>query len=575
MSTPRGSRKIEAATRRLESARSQVLSAQAEREAWTAQCAGLKRSIDELQRTRDELKRTLVAAESNGEAAGKKLQTCEAEAEEAERALRETEGRYRDGDGGRDGSPGEAVDLARGAGDDAGGVPSPGPRRRLARPPQTPQPRQPSRKKNSSVHERISRARVFLENQRGELGASVSSATRPIPEDLSVVPASPGGTDAGETGYGRSPGQQSSASGNSASSRAVSPSPSRAGGGGAEADGPAVVVEGAGFGAANGTYRRSASHSSPTYSMSGTWLWRSGRYVLYRETNRSWKLGFWPEADMAAFPGSCSRQHWLYRGGPSGDGNGNAWEVVPSAGGGAPESRTSDRAPAPRVSVRGGEVSSLDDPSTTVQAASGGQDIRSESGVGANDRRVGRLPSPSSKRSSTPDGGAGTTRTRVQSHSFPPGPSQERASKPDGNAGRTKARSSPQGSSASTASSSPLTAALARRASLTAGTADSIMVSGAGTPEVNGVYTRHPDHLLDGCPVYGKTSYAGGGRHGAKRTIAICRVTANNGKFWFIKEKGSGHFYCAREKEADVPPRVGWKVSSSLSGSSPPPKLDW
>ena len=57
MSTPRGSRKIEAATRRLESARSRVLSAWAEREAWTAQCAGLKRSIDELQRTRDELKK--------------------------------------------------------------------------------------------------------------------------------------------------------------------------------------------------------------------------------------------------------------------------------------------------------------------------------------------------------------------------------------------------------------------------------------------------------------------------------------------------------------------------------------
>ncbi|EJK54915.1 hypothetical protein THAOC_25412 [Thalassiosira oceanica] len=37
---------------------------------------------------------------------------------------------------------------------------------------------------------------------------------------------------------------------------------------------------------------------------------------------------------------------------------------------------------------------------------------------------------------------------------------------------------------------------------------DSITVSGAGTPEVNGLYTRHPGHLIDGCPVYGKTSYA-------------------------------------------------------------------
>jgi len=112
------------------------------------------------------------------------------------------------------------------------------------------------------------------------------------------------------------------------------------------------------------------------------------------------------------------------------------------------------------------------------------------------------------------------------------------------------------------------------------GTADTITVSGAGTPEVNGVYTRHPNHLLDGCAVYGKTSYApaggGGGRHGgAKRTMAICRVTANNGRFWFIKEKGSGHFYCARERTPDEPPRAGWRVSSSLSGTSPPPKLDW
>ncbi|EJK50036.1 hypothetical protein THAOC_31036 [Thalassiosira oceanica] len=87
--------------------------------------------------------------------------------------------------------------------------------------------------------------------------------------------------------------------------------------------------------------------------------------------------------------------------------------------------------------------------------------------------------------------------------------------------------------------------------------------------------TRHPDHLIDGCLVYGKTSYAWGGRHGAKRTMVICRSTAKNGRFWFIKEKGSGHHYCAREKEVDVPPRVGWRVSSSLSGTSPPPKLDW
>ncbi|EJK52778.1 hypothetical protein THAOC_27915, partial [Thalassiosira oceanica] len=141
---------------------------------------------------------------------------------------------------------------------------------------------------------------------------------------------------------------------------------------------------------------------------------------------------------------------------------------------------------------------------------------------------------------------------RVKSHSPPSRPFQERAT-----SNTRSTRVQPpyrQGSStapASTASLSPLTAALARRASLAPDpsadatakdsgerqqsghcerTPDSITVSGAGTPEVNGFYTRHPDYLIDGCPVYGKTSYAGGGRHGAKRTMVICRATANNSR---------------------------------------------
>ncbi|EJK73360.1 hypothetical protein THAOC_05021, partial [Thalassiosira oceanica] len=74
------SREVETAARRLESARSNVHSARDEVEAWSAQCAGLKRSIDELQRT-------LASAEGCGEAARRKLQNCEDEADEAERAL--------------------------------------------------------------------------------------------------------------------------------------------------------------------------------------------------------------------------------------------------------------------------------------------------------------------------------------------------------------------------------------------------------------------------------------------------------------------------------------------------------
>ncbi|EJK76808.1 hypothetical protein THAOC_01412 [Thalassiosira oceanica] len=242
--------------------------------------------------------------------------------------------------------------------------------------------------------------------------------------------------------------------------------------------------------------------------------------------------------------------------------------------------------PAPRVRIK---LSRLDHPWTTAEVVSSG-DV-------ADDGRVGSVPSSSSKRSSTANGGTRRTRTRVKSHSPPSRPFQERAT-----SNTRSTRVQPpyrQGSStapASTASLSPLTAALARRASLAPDpsadatakdsgerqqschcerTPDSITVSGAGTPEVNGFYTRHPDYLIDGCPVYGKTSYAGGGRHGAKRTMVICRATANNSRIWFIKEKGSGHYYCGREKEADVPPRVGWRVSSLLSGTLPPPKLDW
>ncbi|EJK75285.1 hypothetical protein THAOC_02996, partial [Thalassiosira oceanica] len=87
-----GSREVETAARRLESARSNVHSARDEVEAWSAQCAGLKRSIDELQRT-------LARAEDSGEAARRRLQKCEDEADEAERALAEAEGRRRNNGG--------------------------------------------------------------------------------------------------------------------------------------------------------------------------------------------------------------------------------------------------------------------------------------------------------------------------------------------------------------------------------------------------------------------------------------------------------------------------------------------
>jgi len=85
----------------------------------------------------------------------------------------------------------------------------------------------------------------------------------------------------------------------------------------------------------------------------------------------------------------------------------------------------------------------------------------------------------------------------------------------------------------------------------------------------------HLNHLLDGCQAFGKTSYhldgASGGR--AKRTMAICRATANNGRFWFINEKGTGT--CARERHPDEPPRAGWRVSSYSSGAGPAPRLEW
>ncbi|EJK61717.1 hypothetical protein THAOC_17750 [Thalassiosira oceanica] len=123
--------------------------------------------------------------------------------------------------------------------------------------------------------------------------------------------------------------------------------------------------------------------------MPGTWLWRSGRYVLHRETNASWRLGFWPEADMSSFPGVCSQHYTLYRSGPSGDGNDNEWEVVPSAEGSTPELSTSAR-----VSVRGGKVSRLDDPSTAVEViGGGGAVIRSEGGDVAGEERVRAMKS--------------------------------------------------------------------------------------------------------------------------------------------------------------------------------------
>ena len=387
----------------------------------------------------------------------------------------------------------------------------------------------------------------FMAREAAHSNSPAPSRTsgRPRPDASPVLqqpPASPGGT--GTRCYSPS----SRHSNNQGNNNSRSPSPWRADGNDAAddnsgADGLTVIVEGAGFGAANGTYRRSASHPSPTYSMPGTWLWRSGRYVLYRETSTGWRLGFWPEAHMATFPGSCSHHYTLYKSAPSAQSGGNRWEVVPSGAGSTPELRTSARVPAPKVSVRGGEVSRPDDPSTTVSRASSAP-------------RPPQAP-PTPDRTPPPSSDGSAKRTRVQSLS--PGRSPGWTSSTPGSPERTSAPPSSSG----------------RAGRSGCKLIDTVTVAGAGTPEVNGVYTRHPDHLLDGCQAFGKTSYHHDGRGRAKRTMAICRVTANNGRFWFIKEKGSGYFYCARERHPDEPPRSGWRVSSYSSGAGPAPRLEW
>ncbi|EJK66782.1 hypothetical protein THAOC_12260 [Thalassiosira oceanica] len=124
------------------------------------------------------------------------------------------------------------------------------------------------------------------------------------------------------------------------------------------------------------------------------------------------------------------------------------------------ELRTSARLPAPRASMK---FLRLDNPLATVEVASscgGGADIRREGGKFADNRRVDMVPSPSSaskRSSSTPEGGTRRTRAKVQPHSPLLGLSQGRTSMSNGNA---------------RVSSSPLTAALVRRASLDAAAKD-------------------------------------------------------------------------------------------------------